>query len=93
MRPSQNGAATREGTYVPPAFVEPLRRTRHELGIDIALPQVDRLHHMHFGIDQLEAVLGHGVTSRDCYTVGLMFWLSRNKFVGSNLFFSETSRS
>ena len=27
------------------------------------------------------------------YNVGLMFWLSRNRFVGSYLFFSATSRS
>ena len=27
------------------------------------------------------------------YTVGLMFWLSRNRFVGSYLFFRATSRS
>src|SRR5215470_4330789 len=27
------------------------------------------------------------------YTVGLMFWLWRNRFVGSYLFFSATSRS
>src|SRR5262249_35061104 len=27
------------------------------------------------------------------YTVGLMFWLSRNRFVGSYLFFSAMSRS
>ena len=27
------------------------------------------------------------------YTVGLMFWLSRKRFVGSYLFFRATSRS
>ena len=28
-----------------------------------------------------------------CHTLGLIFWLRRNRFVGSYLFFSDTSRS
>jgi hypothetical protein len=31
--------------------------------------------------------------NRDNYSVGLMFWLWRNRFVGSYLFFAATSRS
>jgi hypothetical protein len=51
-------------------------------------------------LDQSEAHSFHHVTtSRHClrllrsYTVGLMFWLRRNRFDGSYLFFSATSRS
>ena len=38
----------------------------------------------------------HGLTeisTRSGHTVGLIFWLSRNRFVGSYLFFSVTSRA
>jgi hypothetical protein len=37
--------------------------------------------------------IGDAALDRGLYTVGLMFWLWRNRFVGSYLFFSATSRS
>src|SRR5438552_1381839 len=37
----------------------PARGARLELGIDVALPQVDGLHDVHLGVDHLEAILGH----------------------------------
>ena len=44
-------------------------------------------------LPQNEIVAYLGVPNRGSYTVGLMFWLWRNRFVGSYLFFTATSRS
>ncbi len=52
-----------QGTDVPAALVEPPRRARTELGIDVALPQISGLHHVHLGVDQLEAIPRHDVSS------------------------------
>src|SRR5205823_3689509 len=48
-----------QGADVPAALIEPAWRPRRKLGIDVALPQVDRLHHVHLGVDQPKTILGH----------------------------------
>jgi hypothetical protein len=53
------------GADIPAALIEPPRRTRSKFRIDVALPQIDGLHHVHLGVDQPEAILGHGVPSAD----------------------------
>ena len=39
---------------VPAPLVEPPRRPVGEFRVDIALPEIDRLHHVHLGVDQLK---------------------------------------
>ena len=44
---------------VPPPFVESTGGARLELPIDVPLPEIDGLHHVHLGIDHPEPVLRH----------------------------------
>ena len=48
---------------VPTALVQPPGRAGLELGVDVAVPEVHGLHHVHLGVDHLETVLGHGSLS------------------------------
>ena len=58
-RHSRHDLALDHGADVPFALAEPAWRASSEFGIDVALPEIDRLHHMHLGIDHLEAVFRH----------------------------------
>ena len=60
-RHGRHDLALDHGADVPPALAEPSWRARLELGLDVALPQVDGLHDVHLGVDHLEPVLGHDV--------------------------------
>jgi hypothetical protein len=55
--------AVDQGADVPAALVEPSRRAVPELRVDVALSQIDRLHHVHFRVDQPEASFRHDPSS------------------------------
>src|SRR5262249_35824677 len=52
--------AVDHGANVPAALAEPARRAGFELGAAVTLPEVDRLHAVHFGYHHLEVLLAHG---------------------------------
>jgi hypothetical protein len=60
-RHSRHDLALDDGANIPPALVEPPRRAHSELGIDVALPEIDGFHHVHLCVDQLESILRHDV--------------------------------